>query len=74
MKQNDFNLQHLISSINQLKVDTKPIWGTMNCAQMLKHCNRQAKLYCNEYKTSYMSLILGQHHWKTSLVLYKAYY
>lgn len=59
MKQNDFNLQHLISSINQLKVDTKPNWGNMNCAQMLKHCNRQAKLYCNEYKTSYMSFFLA---------------
>ena len=56
MKKNDFNLQHLILSINQLKVDTKPSWVNMNCAQMLKHCNRQAKLYCNEYKTSYMSL------------------
>ena len=59
MKQNDFNLQHLISSINQLKFDTKPVWGNMNCAQILKHCNRQAKLYCNEYKSSCVSLILA---------------
>ena len=43
--------------INRLKVDTKPNWGVMNCSQMLKHCNRQAKLYCNEYKTSYLSFL-----------------
>ena len=55
----EFNIEYLISSINRLKVDSKPKWGVMNCSQMLKHCNRQAKLYCNEYKTSFLSFFLA---------------
>ncbi len=55
----EFNIENLISSINRLKPDSKPNWGVMNCSQMLKHCNRQAKLYCNEYKTSYKSFFLA---------------
>ena len=54
----EFNIENLILSINRLKADSKPNWGVMNCSQMLKHCNRQAKLYCNEYKTSYKSFFL----------------
>ena len=53
------NTQILIKSINNLEVNAKPKWGEMTASQMLKHCNRQAKLYCNEYKTSYLSLFLA---------------
>ena len=55
----EFNIEYLISSINRIKADSKPNWGVMTCSQMLKHCNRQAKLYCNEYETSYKSFFLA---------------
>ncbi|MCP1996404.1 DUF1569 domain-containing protein [Flavobacterium sp. HSC-61S13] len=29
----------VIHRINRLENDTKPLWGTMNVAQMLSHCN-----------------------------------
>ena len=52
-------LDILVNSTNKLKVSSKPSWGIMTSSQMLKHCNRQAKLYCNEYKTSYKSFFLA---------------
>jgi hypothetical protein len=32
-------VDHLIERINNLTVDSKPLWGKMNVAQMLAHCN-----------------------------------
>jgi hypothetical protein len=31
--------EETISRINQLKSDSQPLWGKMNVAQMLAHCN-----------------------------------
>ncbi|MAJ06902.1 MAG: hypothetical protein CL827_08620 [Crocinitomicaceae bacterium] len=45
----------------------------MNSSQMLKHCNRQAKLYCNEYKSIFFVLILAHTIGKLHL-LYVKYY
>ena len=53
------DIKQLKISLEKLKADTKPRWGRMNSSQMLKHCNRQAKLYCNEYKSNFFVLILA---------------
>ena len=42
------NTQILIKSINNLEVKKNLIWGEMSASQMLKHCNKHTKLYCNE--------------------------
>ena len=67
------NTEILINSINNLKVNNKPQWGEMSASQMLKHCNRHTKLYCNESKKGFVSffktLILGKIH-----LLYIKYY
>ena len=52
-------LEILVSSVNKLKASSKPAWGIMTSPQMLKHCNRQAKLYCNEYKSNFYTKILA---------------
>ena len=44
------NTKILIKSINNLEVNAKPKWGEMSASQMLKHCNKHTKLYCNESK------------------------
>ena len=31
--------EEIINRINQLKPDSQPLWGKMNVAQMLAHCN-----------------------------------
>ena len=60
------NTQNLIKSINNLEVNAKPKWGEMSASQMLKHCNKHTKLYCNESKRGVVSffrtLILGKIH------------
>lgn len=60
------NLENLIQSINRLKVDSQPKWGKMSAPQMLKHCNKQVKLYCNESKFGLVSffrtLCIGKLH------------
>ena len=60
------NTQILIKSINNLEVNAKPKWGEMSASQMLKHCNKHTKLYCNESKRGLVSffrtLILGKTH------------
>ena len=58
--------QILIESINNLDINAKPKWGEMSASQMLKHCNKHTKLYCNESKRGFVSffrtLILGKIH------------
>ena len=60
------NTEILIKSINNLEVNAKPEWGEMSASQMLKHCNKHTKLYCNESKRGFVSffrtLILGKIH------------
>ena len=67
------NTEILIRSINNLEVNAKPKWGEMSTSQMLKHCNKHTKLYCNESKRGFVSffktLILGKIH-----LLYVKYY
>ena len=41
------DLERLIVSIEKLKPSSRPHWGKMSAAQMLKHCNRHTKIYCN---------------------------
>jgi hypothetical protein len=51
---NIFNLQdcnELINRINQLTPESKALWGTMNAAKMLAHCNVTYELvYDNTHK------------------------
>ena len=60
------NTHTLIESINNLEVNAKPKWGKMSASQMLKHCNKHTKLYCDESKRGFVSffktLILGKIH------------
>ena len=67
------DIKHLKISLEKLKADTKPRWGRMNSSQMLKHCNRQAKLYCNEYNSNFFVLLLAHTIGKLHL-LYVKYY
>ena len=67
------DIKQLKISLEKLKADTKPRWGRMNSSQMLKHCNRQAKLYCNEYNSNFFVLILAHTIGKLHL-LYVKYY
>ena len=66
-------IKQLKISLEKLKVDTKPRWGRMNSSQMLKHCNKQAKLYCNEYKSNFFVLILANTLGKLHLFYIKYY-
>ena len=52
-------IEELKLSLSELKIDSKPQWGKMTSAQMLKHCNRQAKLYCNEYSSNLYAKFLA---------------
>ena len=67
------DIKQLKISLEKLKVDTMPRWGKMNSSQMLKHCNRQAKLYCNEYKANFFVLILAHTIGKLHLFYIKYY-
>ncbi|MDG1690375.1 MAG: hypothetical protein P8I02_06350 [Flavobacteriales bacterium] len=67
MKVNDIlNIKNLLNSLNSLKDNSKPEWGVMSSAQMLKHCNRHAKLFCNEYNSNIfykiMAMTYGKYH------------
>ena len=60
------NTEILIKSIDNLEINSKPKWGKMSASQMLKHCNKHSKLYCNESKRGFVSffktLLLGKIH------------
>tara|TARA_B100000674_G_scaffold92244_1_gene64840 strand:- start:616 stop:1074 length:459 start_codon:yes stop_codon:yes gene_type:complete len=64
-------LEILVNSINKLKASSEPSWGIMTSPQMLKHCNRQAKLYCNEYKSNFYTKILANTIGKMHLIYVK---
>ena len=64
-------LEILVNSINKLKASSEPSWGIMTSPQMLKHCNRQAKLYCNEYKSNFFTKILANTIGKIHLIYVK---
>ena len=46
------NVEKLLVSLNLLKDSSIAKWGVMSSSQMLKHCNRHAKLFCNEYNSN----------------------
>ena len=64
-------LEILVSSVNKLRASSEPSWGIMTSPQMLKHCNRQAKLYCNEYKSNFYTKILANTIGKMHLIYVK---
>ena len=64
-------VEKIIDSLNKLKNDSKPSWGIMTSPQMVKHCNRQAKLYCNEYKSNFYVKILANTIGKVHLIYIK---
>ena len=64
-------VEKIIDSLNKLKNDSKPSWGIMTSPQMVKHCNRQAKLYCSEYKSNFYVKILANTIGKVHLIYIK---
>jgi len=52
---NDYN--HFVNRINQLQADSKPQWGKMNAAQMLKHC-MEVQDACNGKPLQNVSFII----------------
>ncbi|WP_207531902.1 DUF1569 domain-containing protein [Desertivirga arenae] len=40
--------QHIISRLNKLTADSKPLWGKMNVAQMLAHCQWPLRIALGE--------------------------
>ena len=66
-------IEELKLSLSELKIDSKPQWGKMTSAQMLKHCNRQAKLYCNEYSSNLYAKFLANTIGKFHLFYVKYY-
>ncbi len=64
-------VEKIIYSLNKLENDSKPSWGIMTSPQMVKHCNRQAKLYCNEYKSNFYVKILANTIGKVHLIYIK---
>ena len=66
-------IEELKLSLAKLKIDSKPQWGKMTSAQMLKHCNRQAKLYCNEYSSNVYTMFLANTIGKLHLFYVKYY-
>ena len=61
-----FSPEKLISSLNNLEESTNAEWRLMSSAQMLKHCNRHAKLFCNEYSSNIFhkiaAMTYGKYH------------
>ena len=60
------NIEKLLTSLNSLKDSSKAHWGVMSSSQMLKHCNRHTKLFCNEYNSNLFhkiaAMIYGKYH------------
>jgi hypothetical protein len=53
--------ENLLKRLQQLKADNKPIWGKMNAAQMLAHCQAPFRVYFGEQKLrqSFIGRIFG---------------
>ena len=43
--------QEVIDRLQKLQPQAQPLWGKMNAAQMLAHCNKAFQLYFGELKT-----------------------
>jgi hypothetical protein len=54
--------ERLVSRINALTADTKPLWGTMTAAQMLAHCSMPLGIMLDEVKlqSSWLNLFIGK--------------
>lgn len=75
---NDFSYANLLGRIENLQTDSRAIWGKMNVAQMLEHCQKpilvsQGKL---PIKRSFIGFLFGKlakksllnkHHFKKNL-------
>jgi hypothetical protein len=55
------SIQEVIKRLNQLQPDKPPIWGKMNAAQMLAHCQEPFRVYFGETKIrqSFIGRIFG---------------
>src|SRR5688572_30534510 len=54
--------QEIIDRINRLSVNAKPLWGRMNVAQMLAHCQQPLKVAYGEAKgtQSFVGKLFGK--------------
>jgi hypothetical protein len=59
---NPVDSQEIIDRINRLDVDMKPLWGRMNVAQMLAHCQQPLKVAYGEAKgtQSFVGKLFGR--------------
>lgn len=59
----------LISRIEQLQPDSKPLWGKMTAYQMAKHCQLAEEMFLGitEYPRSFIGRIFGQMALKTMI-------
>ena len=49
---NEADKNELLQRIEKLTPESKPLWGTMNVAQMLAHCANGSKMPTGEIKTT----------------------
>ena len=65
------NVEKLLVSLNLLKDSSIAKWGVMSSSQMLKHYNRHAKLFCNEYNSNFLHKIAAMTYGKYQLLKIK---
>lgn len=55
------NKTDMINRINNLKPDTKPLWGKMSASQMMAHCIQGFRSACGEIKLkrNFMGVLFG---------------
>lgn len=61
-------LPELITLVDKLEATRIPLWGTMNAAQMCRHCTSFIRLSLGEKKTSRTTRLLG---WLVGKYMYR---
>ncbi len=67
---NHATAQNVIDRLQKLQPQAQPLWGKMNAAQMLAHCNTAFQMYFGEKKIKrlWMSYLFGSFVKKRALV------